>query len=127
MRIMRNKNDWMQKKSIIIILVVLLLVAILAVAAELGMKSGGRPNKIIEKITNGNNNEDNSNSDSNNMKEKDSEKEFEDDTNSELNTGYGYEMDVLSDKNNSTEEKTVYEKGYDLPVDKQEDKTAKKE
>ena len=49
MRIMRNKNDWMQKKSIII-LVVLLLVAILAVAAELGMKSGGRPNKIIEKI-----------------------------------------------------------------------------
>ncbi len=30
MRIMRNKNDWMQKKSIIIILVVLLLVAILA-------------------------------------------------------------------------------------------------
>ena len=36
-------------------------------------------------------------------------------------------MDVLSDKNNSTEEKTVYEKGYDLPVDKQEDKTAKKE
>ena len=127
MRIMRNKNDWMQKKSIIIILVVLLLVAILAVAAELGMKSGGRPNKIIEKITNGNNNEDNSNSDSNNMKEKDSEKEFEDDTNSELNTGYGYEMDVLPDKNNSTEEKTVYEKGYDLPVDKQEDKTAKKE
>ena len=128
MRVMRNKNDWMQKKSIIIIiLVVLLLVAILAVAAELGMKSGGRPNKIIEKITNGNNNEDNSNSDSNNMKEKDSEKEFEDDTNSELNTGYGYEMDVLSDKNNSTEEKTVYEKGYDLPVDKQEDKTAKKE
>ena len=127
MRVMRNKNDWMQKKSIIIILVVLLLVAILAVAAELGMKSGGRPNKIIEKITNGNNNEDNSNSDSNNMKEKDSEKEFEGDTNSELNTGYGYEMDVLSDKNNSTEEKTVYEKGYDLPVDKQEDKTAKKE
>ena len=125
MRIMRNKNDWMQKKSIIIILVVLLLVAILAVAAELGMKSGGRPNKIIEKITD--RNEDNSNSDSNNMKEKDSEKEFEDDTNSELNTGYGYEMDVLSDKNNSTEEKTVYEKGYDLPVDKQEDKTAKKE
>ena len=122
---MRNKNDWMQKKSIIIILVVLLLVAILAVAAELGMKSGGRPNKIIEKITDGN--EDNSNSDSNNMKEKDSEKEFEDDTNSELNTGYGYEMDVFSDKNNSTEEKTVYEKGYDLPVDKQEDKTAKKE
>ena len=61
MRVMRNKNDWMQKKSIIIIiLVVLLLVAILAVAAELGMKSGGRPNKIIEKITNGNNNEDNS-------------------------------------------------------------------
>ena len=51
MRVMRNKNDWMQKKSIIIIiLVVLLLVAILAVAAELGMKSGGRPNKIIEKI-----------------------------------------------------------------------------
>ena len=49
MRVMRNKNDWMQKKSIII-LVVLLLVAILAVAAELGMKSGGRPNKIIEKI-----------------------------------------------------------------------------
>lgn len=44
------------------------------------------------------------------MKEKDSEKEFEDDTNSELNTGYGYEMDVFSDKNNSTEEKTVYEK-----------------
>ena len=126
MRVMRNKNDWMQKKSIIIIiLVVLLLVAILAVAAELGMKSGGRPNKIIEKITD--RNEDNSNSDSNNMKEKDSEKEFEDDTNSELNTGYGYEMDVLSDKNNSTEEKTVYEKGYDLPVDKQEDKTAKKE
>ena len=69
MRIMRNKNDWMQKKSIIIILVVLLLVAILAVAAELGMKSGGRPNKIIEKITD--RNEDNSNSDSNNMKEKD--------------------------------------------------------
>ena len=104
MRVMRNKNDWMQKKSIIIIiLVVLLLVAILAVAAELGMKSGGRPNKIIEKITD--RNEDNSNSDSNNMKEKDSEKEFEDDTNSELNTGYG----------------------YDLPVDKQEDKTAKKE
>ena len=30
MRVMRNKNDWMQKKSIIIILVVLLLVAILA-------------------------------------------------------------------------------------------------
>ena len=54
MRVMRNKNDWMQKKSIIIILVVLLLVAILAVAAELGMKSGGRPNKIIEKITDGN-------------------------------------------------------------------------
>ena len=50
MRVMRNKNDWMQKKSIIIILVVLLLVAILAVAAELGMKSGGRPNKIIEKL-----------------------------------------------------------------------------
>ena len=50
MRIMRNKKDWMQKKSIIIILVVLLLVAILAVAAELGMKSGGWPNKIIEKI-----------------------------------------------------------------------------
>ena len=36
-------------------------------------------------------------------------------------------MDVLSDKNNSTEQKTVYEKGYDLPVDKKEDKTAKKE
>ena len=55
MRVMRNKNDWMQKKSIIIIiLVVLLLVAILAVAAELGMKSGGRPNKIIEKIRVGN-------------------------------------------------------------------------
>lgn len=34
MRIMRNKNDWMQKKSIIIILVVLLLVAILAVAGR---------------------------------------------------------------------------------------------
>ena len=108
MRIMRNKNDWMQKKSIIIILVVLLLVAILAVAAELGMKSGGRPNKIIEKITDGN--EDNSNSDSNNMKEKDSEKEFEGDTNSELNTGYGYEMDVLSDKNNSTEERLSMKK-----------------
>ena len=81
------------------------------------MKSGGRPNKIIEKITD--RNEDHYNSDANNMKEKDSEKEFEDDTNSELNTGYGYEMDVLSDKNNSTEEETVYEKGYDLPVDKQ--------
>ena len=50
MRVMRNKNDWMQKKSIIIILVVLLLVAILAVAAELGMKSGGRPNKRMEII-----------------------------------------------------------------------------
>ncbi len=32
------------------------------------------------------------------MEEKDSEKEFENDTNSELNTGYGYEMDVLSDR-----------------------------
>ena len=42
MRIMRNKNDWMQKKSIIIILVVLLLVAILDVAAELGMVSNFR-------------------------------------------------------------------------------------
>ena len=46
---------------------------------------------------------------------------------SELNTGYGYEMDVFSDKNNSTEKKTVYEKGYDLPVDEQENKTAKEE
>ncbi len=36
-------------------------------------------------------------------------------------------MDVFSDKNNSTEKKTVYEKGYDLPVDEQENKTAKEE
>ena len=35
-------------------------------------------------------------------------------------------MDVFSDKNNSTEKKTVYEKGYDLPVDEQENKNGKR-
>ena len=100
-------------------------------AAELGMKSGSRPLGMIEKIKNGNkdNNESNSDSDldSDNMEGEDGERESKNDSDSELNTGYGYEMDVFSDKNNSTEKKTVYEKGYDLPVDEQENKTAKEE
>ena len=86
---------------------------------------------MIEKIKNGNkdNNESNSDSDldSDNMEGEDGERKSKNDSDSELNTGYGYEMDVFSDKNNSTEKKTVYEKGYDLPVDEQENKTAKEE
>ena len=126
---MKKRNSWIQKKRVIVIMAVLLLIAILAVAAELGMKSGGRPHEVIENIKNGNknSNENDSNLDSDIMKGKGEEKESESDSDSEANTGYGYEMDVFSDKNNSTEKKTVYEKGYDLPVDKQEDKTAKEE
>lgn len=130
---MKKRNSWIQKKSVVAIVAILLLIAILAVAAELGMKSGGRPHEVIEKIKNGNkdNNErdsdSDSNSDSDNMAEEDDEEKSQNDSDSESNTGYGYEMDVFSDKNNSTEKKTVYEKGYDLPVDKQEDKTAKEE
>ena len=127
---MKKRSNWIQKKSIVVIVAILLLIAILAVAAELGMKSGGRPHEVIEKIKNGNNEsnerDSDSNSDSNNMAGEDDE-ESQNDSDSESNTGYGYEMDVFSDKNNSTEKKTVYEKGYDLPVDKQEDKTAKEE
>ena len=128
---MKKRNNWIQKKSIVVIVAILLLIAILAVATELGMKSGGRPHEVIEKIKNGNKDnkerESYSNSDSDNMNGEDGEKESLNDSDSESNTGYGYEMDVFSDKNNSTEKKTVYEKGYDLPVDKQEDKTAKEE
>lgn len=128
---MRKRNSWIQKKSVVVIIAVLLLIAILAVAAELGMKSGSRPLGMIEKIKNGNkdNNESNSDSDldSDNMEGEDGERESKNDSDSELNTGYGYEMDVFSDKNNSTEKKTVYEKGYDLPVDEQENKMAKEE
>lgn len=128
---MRKRNSWIQKKSVVVIIAVLLLIAILAVAAELGMKSGSRPLGMIEKIKNGNkdNNESNSDSDldSDNMEGEDGERKSKNDSDSELNTGYGYEMDVFSDKNNSTEKKTVYEKGYDLPVDEQENKTAKEE
>ena len=95
------------------------------------MKSGGRPHEVIEKIKNGNKDSNEkksySNSDSDNMNGEDGEKESLNDLDSESNTGYGYEMDVFSDKNNSTEKKTVYEKGYDLPVDEHEDKTAKEE
>ena len=112
---MRKRNSWIQKKSVVVIIAVLLLIAILAVVAELGMKSGSRPLGMIEKIKNGNKDNNESNLDSNS------------DADSELNTGYGYEMDVFSDKNNSTEKKTVYEKGYDLPVDEQENKMAKEE
>ena len=128
---MKKRSSWIQKKSIVVIVAILLLIAILAVATELGMKSGGRPHEVIEKIKNGNkdNNERESysNSNSDNMNVEDEKKESLNDLDSESNTGYGYEMDVFSDKNNSTEKKTVYEKGYDLPVDKQEDKTAKEE
>ena len=130
-RCMKKRNSWIQKKSVVAIVAILLLIAILAVAAELGMKSGGRPHEVIEKIKNGNkdNNERKSysNSNSDNMNGEDEKKESLNDLDSESNTGYGYEMDVFSDKNNSTEKKTVYEKGYDLPVDKQADKTAKEE
>lgn len=126
---MKKRNSWVQKKSVVVIIAVLLIIAILAVVAELGMKSGGRPHEVIENIKNRNknSNENDSNSDSDNMKAEGEKKEYEGDSNSESNTGYGYEMDVFSDKNNSTEKKTVYEKGYDLPVDEQEDKTAKEE
>ena len=128
---MRKRNSWIQKKSVVVIIAVLLSIAILAVVAELGMKSGSRPLGMIEKIKNGNkdNNESNSDSDldSDNMEGEDGERESKNDSDSELNTGYGYEMDVFSDKNNSTEKKTVYEKGYDLPVDEQENKMAKEE
>ena len=51
---MRKRNSWIQKKSVVVIIAVLLLIAILAVAAELGMKSGSRPLGMIEKIKNGN-------------------------------------------------------------------------
>lgn len=126
---MKKRSSWIQKKSIVVIVAILLLIAILDVAAELGMKSGGRPHKMIEKIKNrnkdSNERDSDSNSDSNNMNGEDEKEESEDKSDSESNTGYGYEMNVFSDKNNSTEKKTVYEKGYDLPVDKQEDKTAK--
>lgn len=128
---MKKRSSWIQKKSIVVIVAILLLTAILAVAAELGMKSGGRPYKVIEKIKNENKDSNergsDSNSDSDNMNGEDEKEESEDESDSESNTGYGYEMDVFSDKNNSTEKKTVYEKGYDLPVDKQEDKTAKED
>ena len=50
---MRKRNSWIQKKSVVVIIAVLLLIAILAVAAELGMKSGSRPLGMIEKIKNG--------------------------------------------------------------------------
>lgn len=128
---MKKRSNWIQKKSIVVIVAILLLIAILAVATELGMKSGGRPHEVIEKIKNGNKDsnerESYSNSDSDNMAGEDDEEKSQNDSDSESNTGYGYEMDVFSDKNNSTEKKTIYEKGYDLPVDKQEDKTAKEE
>ena len=40
---MRKRNSWIQKKSVVVIIAVLLLIAILAVAAELGLKvAGGR-------------------------------------------------------------------------------------
>lgn len=124
---MKKRSSWIQKKSIVVIVAILLLIAI----AELGMKSGGRPHKVIEKIKNenkdSNERDSDSNSDSDNMNGEDEKEESEDKSDSESNTGYGYEMDVFSDKNNSTEKKTVYEKGYDLPVDKQEDKTAKED
>ena len=130
-RCMKKRNSWIQKKSVVAIVAILLLIAILAVAAELGMKSGGRPHEVIEKIKNRDKNStekgSDSNSDSDNMDREGDGKESKDYLNSESNTGYGYEMDVFSDKNNSTEQKTIYEKGYDLPVDKQEDKTAKEE
>lgn len=130
-RCMKKRNRWIQKKSVVAIVAILLLIAILAVAAVLGMKSGGRPHEVIEKIKNRDKNStekgSDSNSDSDNMDREGDGKESKDYSNSESNTGYGYEMDVFSDKNNSTEQKTIYEKGYDLPVDKQEDKTAKEE
>ena len=92
---MRKRNSWIQKKSVVVIIAVLLLIAILAVAAELGMKSGSRPLGMIEKIKNGNkdNNESNSDSDldSDNMEGEDGERESKNDSDSELNTGYGYE------------------------------------
>lgn len=61
---MRKRNSWIQKKSVVVIIAVLLLIAILAVAAELGMKSGSRPLGMIEKIKNGNKDNNESNSDS---------------------------------------------------------------
>ena len=44
---MRKRNSWIQKKSVVVIIAVLLLIAILAVAAELGMKSGSIPLGMI--------------------------------------------------------------------------------
>lgn len=106
---MSRKNTWMQKKRTVLLLGVVLLVAILAIAVRLGMKSGGRPHKII--------------GDSENTTEEQAKTK----SNSEMNTGYGYEMDVFSEKNNSNEKKSVYEKGYNLPFDKAEEKMAKEE
>lgn len=106
---MSKKNSWMQKKRVILLLVLILLLAILTIAAKIGMKSGGRPHKVTES--------------SENIIE---EEQAKTNSNSET-TGYGYEMDVFSKKNNSNEKKSVYEKGYNLPFDKTEEKTAKQE
>lgn len=106
---MSQKNTWIQKKRAVLLLVLILLIAILAIAARLGMKSGGRPHKII--------------GDSENTTEEQTKTKSD----SEMNTGYGYEMDVFSEKNNSNEKKSVYEKGYNLPFDEEEEKTAKEE
>lgn len=106
---MGKKNNWIQKKRAVLLLVLILLIAILAIAARLGMKSGGRPHKMIR--------------DSEDITEEQTKTE----SNSEMNTGYGYEMDIFSEKNNSNEKKSVYEKGYNLPFDEEEEKTAKEE
>lgn len=56
---MKERNNWIQKKSVVVIIVILLLIAILAVTIKLGMKSGGKPHEVIEKIKNGNKDNDN--------------------------------------------------------------------
>lgn len=109
---MRKKNNWLQKQRVIVTLILILLIAVLFVAAKIGMKSGGRPHKVTESSEN---------------TEREEQKETKADSNKETNTGYGYEMDVFSEKNNSSENKSVYEKGYNLPFDKTEEKTAKQE
>lgn len=44
------------------------------------------------------------------MEGEDGERKSKNDSDSELNTGYGYEMDVFSDKNNSTEKRPFMKK-----------------
>lgn len=107
---MRKKNNWLQKQRIIVILILILLIAVLFVAAKIGLKSGSRPHKVTE-----------------NAESIIEEEQTKVDSNSKANTGYGYEMDVFSEKNNPSEKKSVYEKGYNLPFDKAEEKTAKQE